>query len=75
MLKTKGFNVTFNGKQGGKGAFEAEAGYIQDLSTLTRVNDASLYENEKELIVYGTLRLGEFKVNKNRPVAPVQFNF
>lgn len=36
---------------------------LQDLSTLSRLTDLSLFEDERQLLVYGTLSMREFKVS------------
>lgn len=63
-LKTPPLNVVFKGRQPGQqqGVLDAKEGYIQDLSTLTRNKDMSLYENGKEVVIYGSVNLREFKV-------------
>lgn len=45
------------------GTFYASDGYIGDLSTLTRVKDFSLYEDEEKIVVFGTIKMRAFKVS------------
>lgn len=65
QVQTPGFTVTYRAKPsspGGRmGIFTAQDGYIQDLSTLTRPGNLSLYEDKDQLVVYGTISLREFK--------------
>lgn len=63
LLKTSRLDVIFKGKHPSQqqGSLEANEGYIQDLSTLSRSNDVSFYENEQEVVIYGSLNLREFK--------------
>ncbi|KAF5277181.1 hypothetical protein FQR65_LT03887 [Abscondita terminalis] len=63
LLKTPRLDVLFKGRHPSQqqGSLEANEGYIQDLSTLSRTNDVSFYENEQEVIIYGSLNLREFK--------------
>lgn len=44
------------------GIFHATHGYIGDLSTLTRIKDFTLQEDEEKLIVFGTIKMRDFKV-------------
>lgn len=46
-----------------RGTFETKNGYVQDLSTLSRLQDMSLFEDEKRLVVYGYISLRDFKVS------------
>ncbi|KAF5293546.1 hypothetical protein FQA39_LY03031 [Lamprigera yunnana] len=63
LLRTPTLDVLFKGRYPSQqqGSLEANEGYIQDLSTLSRSNDVSFYENEQEVIIYGCLNLREFK--------------
>lgn len=59
------FTAVFRGKTAvapKHGAFETKTGFIKDLSTLTRVQDMSFYEDKNVLIAYGHIQLREFKV-------------
>lgn len=47
-----------------RGNFVTKPGYIQDLSTLTRLQDMNLFEDDEKLVVYGYISLREFKVIK-----------
>lgn len=62
-LRSPDLSVVFRGRQPGqqRGLFEAKVGYMQDLSTLTRSKDMSLYENGTQVIIYGSINLREFK--------------
>lgn len=63
ILEAPHLSVIFKGRHPSQqqGLLEARDGYIQDLSTLSRSNNFSFYENEKEVIVYGCLNMREFK--------------
>lgn len=65
-IETPSFSVVFKGKPTDlqRGSFSTKEGYIQDLSTLTRVQDMNLYEDGEKLVVYGYISLREFKVIK-----------
>ncbi|CAG9773823.1 unnamed protein product [Ceutorhynchus assimilis] len=63
MIETPSFETIFRGKVTSTetGLFESGTGYVKDLSTLSRLSDLSLFEDERQLLVYGTLGLREFK--------------
>lgn len=58
------FTAVFKGKtvKPQYGVFKTETGFIQDLSTLSRIQDMSFYEDREQLVVYGYIQLKEFKV-------------
>ncbi|XP_019761983.2 uncharacterized protein LOC109538960 isoform X2 [Dendroctonus ponderosae] len=62
-IETPPFEVLYRGKLSSTetGLFESGNGYIKDLSTLSRLSDLSLFEDERQLLVYGTLGMREFK--------------
>ncbi|KAJ8923045.1 hypothetical protein NQ315_001593 [Exocentrus adspersus] len=62
-IETPAINVVYRGKLTGvhQGKLTTKEGYIQDLSTLSRLHDLSLYEDRQNLVVYGSLTLREFK--------------
>ncbi|XP_050297914.1 uncharacterized protein LOC126737192 isoform X2 [Anthonomus grandis grandis] len=63
QIETPPFEVLYRGKLSSTetGIFNSGPGYIRDLSTLSRLSDLSLFEDERQLFVYGTLGLREFK--------------
>ncbi|XP_018561174.1 uncharacterized protein LOC108903462 isoform X2 [Anoplophora glabripennis] len=63
LIETPLINAAFKEKPSGlsQGAFQTGYGFIKDLSTLSRVQDLSLYEDKQRLVVYGSLTLREFK--------------
>ncbi|XP_031354433.1 uncharacterized protein LOC116178914 isoform X2 [Photinus pyralis] len=63
MVEAPELNVIFKGRHPSQeqGLLEARGGYVQDLSTLSRCNNVSFYEDEKDVIIYGSLHLREFK--------------
>lgn len=64
-VETPPFNVVFRGKptEVHQGRFVTKKGYIQELSTLTRIQDMNLFENDERLVVYGYISMREFKVS------------
>ncbi|KAJ8972785.1 hypothetical protein NQ317_004468 [Molorchus minor] len=62
-IETPPFSVVYRGKLAGvyQGKFETGKGYIQDLSTLSRLQDLSLFEDKRKLVVYGSLGLRDMK--------------
>nr|CAI5856558.1 unnamed protein product [Callosobruchus analis] len=62
-IETPPFNVVYRGKPSGvyQGRLHTGVGYIQDLSTLSRMQDLSFYEDKQKLIVFGSLSLREMK--------------
>ncbi|KAJ8959109.1 hypothetical protein NQ318_022366 [Aromia moschata] len=62
-IETPVLDVVYRGKPSGvyQGRLRTGKGYIQDLSTLSRLQDLSLYEDKIKLTVYGSLGLREMK--------------
>ncbi|XP_049817569.1 uncharacterized protein LOC109604798 isoform X2 [Aethina tumida] len=62
-VKTPPFDVVYRGKPSGveQGWLRTDEGYMQDLSTLTRIQGLSLYEDKAKLTVYGSIVLRDFK--------------
>nr|XP_023021941.1 uncharacterized protein LOC111510262 [Leptinotarsa decemlineata] len=62
-IETPCFDVVYRGKLSGvcQGVMRTGTGYIQDLSTLSRPQDLSLFEDTQKLVVYGSLSLREMK--------------
>ncbi|KAG5896987.1 hypothetical protein JTB14_018502 [Gonioctena quinquepunctata] len=62
-IETPPFNVVYRGKLSAlsQGTMRTGSGYIQDLSTLSRLQDLSLFEDPQKLVVYGSLTLREMK--------------
>ncbi|XP_060521444.1 uncharacterized protein LOC132699021 isoform X2 [Cylas formicarius] len=62
-IETPPFDVVYRGKPASldQGIFQTGKGYLQDLSSLSRLQDLSLYETEQQAVVYGSLKLRDFK--------------
>ncbi|XP_030764200.1 uncharacterized protein LOC115888569 isoform X2 [Sitophilus oryzae] len=62
-IATSPFQVIYRGKLTSteQGIFQSGDGFITDLSTLSRLSDLSLFEDEHQFHVYGTLGLRDFK--------------
>lgn len=63
IIETPSFDVIYKGKLSSteQGIFKSGNGFIRDLSSLSRLTDLSLFEDENELLVYGTLGIRDFK--------------
>ncbi|KAL1494049.1 hypothetical protein ABEB36_009712 [Hypothenemus hampei] len=63
ILETPGFEVLYKGKPSSTitGIFDSGRGLIKDLSSLSRLSDLSLFEDEHQLLVYGTLTIRDFR--------------
>lgn len=65
ILEAVPLDVVFKGRPPAtqQGSFKTDMGQASDMATLTRSKEMSILEEKEILIIYGQIRLREFKVS------------